>query len=84
MVFFIFDGATQTSYVCFAGVMAGLSREGTWHPNLIQTHSSPEGIKGGWGLGEPFPKQRGSFLAFTILFLLINTLQMGTKKLELR
>lgn len=34
-----------------------LGGEGTRHPNLIQTHSSPEGIKGEWGLGELFPKQ---------------------------
>lgn len=52
--------------------MAVLGREGTQHPNLIQTHSSPEGIKGEWGLGELFPKQRGSFLAFTILSKSIN------------
>lgn len=33
-----------------------LGREGRQHPNLIQTHSSPEGIKGEWGMGGPFPR----------------------------
>ena len=31
-------------------------REGTQHPNLIQTQSSPEGIKGEWGKGGLFPQ----------------------------
>lgn len=52
---------------CFCQGVVMAHREGTRHPNLIQTHSSPEGIEGEWGLGEQFPKRRGSSLAFIAL-----------------
>lgn len=57
----------------------GLGREGTQHPNLIQTHSSPEGIKGEWGMGGLFPQLERLYFFLFQPSLPVNE-WMGTKR----